>query len=268
MLSGLRARPLEKTPPAVRVIGALGQCRLIKSGANLVLSRYNGNAITIGGLAQIIPAGGVSLTPTGLTIGVTYDIYAYMGASGMALEASTTAHAIDALTGVEVKIGDPTRTLVGQARTINNAGLAAFQDTPAQRFVASWFNRKLNSATNFGIGVAVGGTAFGELSTPARCELLSWAGDGMQMALVASVTQSSTNGTAETGIGVDSTTVSSTEEAKWQAYVNGALGALSVTQPTAALAEGYHFFAPLGKVNAGGTTATFLKFSTTVYLMN
>lgn len=248
-------------------IAPAGQCRLSKSGSNLLLSRYQGSFLTINNVNCLIPSAGVTLAPTGLTVGTTYYIYATATAGVVSgLEASTTGHSTDTTTGMEIKTGDATRTLVGMVRPITGP---AFADTTAQRFVASWFNRRPNSATNFGTGVGVGGTSFGELSTAARCELLSWAGDGMQMALAATVSQNSMNATAETGIGVDSTTVSSTEESRWQAYVNGALGSLSLSQPTIpALAEGYHYFTPLGRVNVGGTIATFAKFSTTVYLMN
>jgi hypothetical protein len=54
-----------------------GQCRLVKSGANLVLQPFNGNKLMIGGKMRTIPAAGVSLAATGLTAGTKYYAYAH-----------------------------------------------------------------------------------------------------------------------------------------------------------------------------------------------
>lgn len=43
-----------------------GRCRLVKSGANIVLQPYNGNTLIIDGGRAVIPSTGVSLAPTGL----------------------------------------------------------------------------------------------------------------------------------------------------------------------------------------------------------
>jgi hypothetical protein len=119
-----------------------GQCKLVKSGSYLVLLPFNGNVLTIAGVTNAVPDAGVSLAAAGLTASTTYFIYAYMNSGTMTLEASTTAHATSTTAGnkgTEIKSGDNTRTLVGIARVI--AG-PAWQDTAAQRFVISWFNRE------------------------------------------------------------------------------------------------------------------------------
>jgi hypothetical protein len=181
------------------------------SGANLVFSPKKGNRITIQGVAQIIPAGGVTLTPAaivaprtdivsasvvgsvltvnfasnhGFTVGSTifintpfsgvvnstvatvpsgtsltcpttlspagltstsgsagnlYYIYAFMNAGVMTLEASPVGHVTDATTGVEIKSGDNSRSLVGMAAPV--AG-PAFSATDGAMHVLSWFNRR------------------------------------------------------------------------------------------------------------------------------
>jgi len=176
MLPGLRARPFDKTPPALRTAGPLGQCRLSKSGANLLLSRFQGMALTINGLAQVIPAAGVTLAATGLAAGTLYYIYACMGGSGMMLEASTVGHATDAATGAEIKTGDPTRTLVGMARPI--AG-PAWQDAPNQRFVVSWFNQRPIHLVG-ALGTSQGNTSTGAYAPVSNAafllEFISFAG--------------------------------------------------------------------------------------------
>lgn len=111
-------RPSDLAALAVSLSAMSCQCRLVKSGANLLLQPYNGNRLMINGIAQTIPSSGVSFAATGLTAGTTYFIYAYMNGSTMALEASTTGHSADTATGMEVKTGDSSRTLVGMARPV------------------------------------------------------------------------------------------------------------------------------------------------------
>ncbi|MDF3060728.1 MAG: hypothetical protein K0S06_837 [Microvirga sp.] len=152
-----------------------GQCRLAKSGSNLVLSRRNGHRIVIGGVVQTIPSAGVSLAAAGLTPDTTYFIYASMNAGAMTLEASTTGHATDATTGVEIKAGDASRTLVGMARPI--AG-PAWQDTAKQRFVRSWFNRRREILTNgFTADRSTSSATDVELNAEIRLEFLAWPDD-------------------------------------------------------------------------------------------
>jgi hypothetical protein len=163
-----------------------GQCRLIKSGANIVLTPINGNKLTINGVACTIPAAGVSLAPTGLTALTRYNIYAVATAGVVtSLEASVTAHAMDVATanniGVEIKTGDPTRTMVGQVRPI--AG-PAFADSATQRLVRSWFNRR-----NLGLQSAVvnpGVTATVVTDIGVFLEFLAWQDESVMINLAGS----------------------------------------------------------------------------------
>lgn len=148
-----------------------GQCRLTKSGANLLLSPLNGNKLIINGTAQAVPSAGVTLAPTGLSAGTNYYIYAWMNAGTMTLEASTTTHAKDATTGVEIKNGDATRTLVGLVRVVTGP---AFADSATQRNVVSWFNQPRRNILNTlgsdltGVGaawVSLGATCYAEYVT-------------------------------------------------------------------------------------------------------
>jgi hypothetical protein len=95
-----------------------------------------------------------------------------MNSGTMTLEASATSHSMDSVTGVEIKTGDATRTLVGMGRII--AG-PAWVDTLAQRFVISWFNRRTIVAQNTLAAdqtSAVG--SFVEVPSNTRAEFLSW----------------------------------------------------------------------------------------------
>ena len=123
-----------------------GQCRLAKSGSNLVLSRRNGHRIVIGGVVQTIPSAGRLARGGG----------AYAGHHLLHLRFHERR--CDDARGfhdgtcdrwrppeLQIKAGDASRTLVGMARPI--AG-PAWQDTAKQRFVRSWFNRRREILTN------------------------------------------------------------------------------------------------------------------------
>src|SRR4029077_15310857 len=153
-----------------------GQCRLVKGGANLVLQPWDGNRVVVNDKSCIIPSAGVSLAPTGLTPGTTYYIYA-VETNGVvtSLEPRAAVYAVDPVNGTKVKFDDATRALIGMARTI--AG-PAWQDTPAQRFVRSWFNDPGIACLN-GLSVlkSTTSTTFIEVDSAARNEFLLWAGE-------------------------------------------------------------------------------------------
>jgi hypothetical protein len=102
---------------------------------------YNGNSLIINGAVAQIPSAGVTYTISGLAASTLYRIYAFMNAGVITLEASTTGH-VTGSNGVEVKSGDPTRTLVALAFT--NASVQ-FVDSTSTRTLLNWFNRKIKS---------------------------------------------------------------------------------------------------------------------------
>lgn len=224
-----------------------GQCRLVKSGANLVLQRYNGQWLRINDAAYSIPSAGVSLAATGLTPSTLYYIYAYMSGATMTLEASTTGHGTDSTTGVEIKTGDATRTLVGMARPITGP---AWQDDINQRFVLSWFNRK-QIYCRAGLGSSVGSITSVpaiELSTGLRCEMLVWADSVLDF----SFDGYSTNSSAF-AINYGYLTVDGTLQDAFSAAGNAAASQavpVAVRMSTNA-SEGYHYVTPYVSVSAG-----------------
>lgn len=155
-----------------QVLHSGGQCRLTLSGANLLLSPFNGNQLVINGQFQVIPAAGVTLAPGAAVAATVYYIYAFMVGAVMTLEFSTTGHTPDLTTGVEIKVGDSTRTLVGLARP--NTG-PVWVDNSQQRFVISWFNRRPIALRNsLTAGTLISSTTFVELSASLRNEFLTW----------------------------------------------------------------------------------------------
>lgn len=168
----------------VRLGESRGQVRLVKSGSNLVLQPYGGNQLTINSVNNTVPSAGVSLAPTSLTANTTYFIYAYMSGGTMTLEASATGHSQQTATGVEVKTGDATRTLVGIARIITGP---AWQDTNAQRFVASWYNRRPR-AFNALFSASNSNSSGSYLNFPSslNCEFVTWADAAVTSSIQAS----------------------------------------------------------------------------------
>jgi|SRR5215475_5948934 len=219
---------------AALVKGGQGQCRLRLVSTNLVLSPFNGNIIMINSLPVNVPDAGVSLAATGLVVGTTYFIYAYMVGATMTLEASVTAHATQAGTGVEIKSGDATRSLVGMARPITGP---AWVNSPAQRFVISWYNRySLSLYNNFKANYSNNNTTPVEMRPTDRCEFLSWANTP-----ILGTFSGYTFGTQATfilfAVGMDA----SPSTAQWSATENYGYGEVVTAPNTFDASEGYHF---------------------------
>lgn len=184
-----------------------GQCYLEKNGANLLLKPVDGNKLIINGASHTIPSAGVTLAAAGLTPGTTYFIYAYLSGGTMTLEASATGHSTDATTGVEIKTGDASRTLVGQAYC---AAGPAWVDSSTTIGVLSWFNRKpkvgrayfTTARTTSSLNVGV------EVNSEIRVSFLVWADSGFSCRLEGG-TFNSTTASGVTYVGVDG--VGSTE---------------------------------------------------------
>jgi hypothetical protein len=122
---------LEGVPVALAQL-QMGQCKLVMESASLLrLIPYNGNQIMIAGVLRTIPEAGVTLGLTGFVGQVLNYVYATWNGTTVVLERSTTAYQI--INGLRIKIGDPSRTLVGMACSWTGS---AFE--PAM--VRSWFN--------------------------------------------------------------------------------------------------------------------------------
>lgn len=229
---------------------ALGQCRLTKSGGNLLLSPFGGNSITIRGRVEPIPDAGVTLSTATLAASTLYYIYAFISGSTLTLEAVVTAPAAQAGSGVLIKTGDPTRTLVGMART---DGATAWADSATQRFVRSWFNDPGFAAKNtFTADRSTASATYVELNTEIRVEFLAWSGEVFEM----SVNGSGDNTLADysgVAVGVDGTTAEAGFETICMIYANTATGSIAISGNKSDFSEGYHYATVLAKHNAAGT---------------
>lgn len=240
-----------------------GQCRLTKSGANLLLSPSSGNGLLVNSVLQAIPDAGVTLGVGGLAASTTYFIYAFMNASVMTLEAVVTGHSTQAGTGVEIKTGDATRTLVGMGRT---NGSTAWEDDASLVGVLSYFNRR-----NKGVTTAVGGTGTAsvsvvELSSGIRFNFLVWADESVIANGHGAVNNNSGATTTNIYLAADST--SATDVATlWN--TSGPAGAGSLFVPwalgyhKASLSEGFHFITINANVSGGSASISDTTLSGT-----
>lgn len=130
----------------------------------------NGNGLNIDGRQYRIPAAGLLLSNSGLAANNAYYVFAKDNGAGAAvLEAigtGTTTHSMHT-NGVEIRTGDPTRTLVGMVRP-NASG--QFEWSATYRGVASWFHREqaalrdVGSATTASTSYAKLTNGFGTLA--------------------------------------------------------------------------------------------------------
>lgn len=230
--------------------GGNGQCYLSKSGTNLLLSPYNGNQLIINSVACSIPDAGVTLAPPAVA-STTYYIYAYMSGATMTLEQSTTAPAVQAGTGVKIKTGDATRTLVGMART---TAANAWADSDTQMFVLSYFNRKKKVGVSaFSAARTTTSTSYVEINTEIRLEFLTWDDEGCSFHYDGWMINNTTNAAVYSSFGIDDTTPEKTVAGS-QCYTGGAYIPCNYSLSVDALAVGYHYITVLGKVSSGTGT--------------
>lgn len=232
-----------------------GQCVLKKSGADLLLSPFNGNKLLIDSGIQSVPDAGVSLAATGLAVDTDLYLYAYMDGASMTLEASETGHETQAGTGIEIKTGDSTRTLVGLARAI--AG-PAWQDSRAQRFVRSWFNSPAIEMVN-GFDsdkTTTSLTTFVELSATDRIEFLSFEHEVVALHTSGRMHNSNPGGAgALISIGIDGTTPQDTNSSGlWGGAPIAVPAVCNVTK--SGMAEGYHYATIIARHTPGSGTGT------------
>lgn len=236
-----------------------GQCRLAKNGSNITLSPFNGNLLTVNGVACTIPSAGVSLAPTGLTVSTLYSIYAVATAGVItSLEASTTLHTTSSTAGnvgVEIKTGDDTRSFVG---LIVPATGPAFIDTPAVRYVRSWYNRKVASMQGAALGTnTVIPSSTAEINSVLRLNAITFADESVSVNLNASYFGSNV-GAINLGASYDGTSDTITTI---NPDTSGKVTMMPVSYVKDGLTEGAHYITISGLSTSSGANlyaATFL----------
>lgn len=228
-----------------------GRCQLVLSGGNLVLNPFNGNSLVINGLTYQVPSAGVSLSASGLTPSTLYYIYAYMNSGTMTLEASTTGHSTDTTTGVEIKTGDATRTLVGMARPVTGP---AFADSQTQRLVRSWFNDSGVFASQIlSSDASTTSLTFTELTTALRSDFLCWANERIRIWAQGNIQNSTAGQRCATSPRYDGGSTLSTNGA----FTSGNAGSVNqgfFVMDEGTASEGYHYSSVFVFVTSGTGT--------------
>jgi hypothetical protein len=236
---------------------APAQCRVqVDSTSQISLQRYQGKflPLKIGAAweAKIIPSSGPTLANTGLTAATLYYVYAFDSSGTLTLEAVTTVPATDADTGVRIKTGDATRTLVGMV--FMDAGTpGTFVDSTAKRWCLNWFNRRaLDLTGTYSADRTTTSTTLAEVNTEIRLQFLTWADEAVAVGASGTMSNSGAGQASGTGLGIDSTTVATQIGAftSTGANLRGPIGAWA----SKTLSEGSHFAALLGVVSGGTCT--------------
>lgn len=205
-----------------------------------------------------------TLTLSGLTSGKPHDVFGYLSAGALVLEAlvwtddTTRATAVTLQDGRYCKSGDKTRLLLG---TFYTTGTTTTEDSAANRYVNNVYNqilRKMSHVTldgghtyNVGTGRAYNNSTahrvnfLGSLAVPAQCII-----GGI-------ITAGAANATGDLFLGFDSTTTGSSDSTGCSngntSAVRGALGGTIFAAP------GKHFFQIVERGNA--TTAVTFAYA-------
>lgn len=245
-------------------ITAAGAVQLTRTSTTVVtLVPFKGNLVSFpSGTIATISSAGVAATITncfvngasGQTLSATtlYYVYLFLNAGTPTLDFSTTGHATDTTTGIEIKSGDATRVLVGMVYP--QAG-PVFSDSLTARLVASWFNRKPKKLANsFTTTRSTTSGTYVEINTEIRVNFVSW-GDAVQL---------SYTGTASALSGADSVfsapsldgAITGTDFFPTSAANTGSGVA---TSGTCLPGEGFHYATMVGRIGAstGNWAVTF-----------
>ena len=227
-----------------------GRCRLsAESSDSLILSRFDGNTIVINGQVVTIPSSGVTLSSGVLSTSGNYYIYGYLNSGALALEASTTSHATDTATGVRIKSGDSTRTLVGFARGTVTGGPTIKLWSSAAGGVLSYFNRKeIVVSSFFSSTLTTTSATYVEVSSGgSRCNWLTWADEPVKFSVNGSVSNSGAF-SCLTSIGVDLTAA---QDCFSQSANSAGIPSALAINHAGTYSEGSHYSTILGAVSGG-----------------
>lgn len=230
---------------------AHGQCRFAYvSATECRLMPYNGNGLVINGKQYRIPAAGIPLPIASVAGGIGSTNYIYAkddGNGGISLEGVTTNHARHT-DGVEIKSGDPTRTLVGMS--FKNAS-GQFQFDGVVPGVASWFNRYSNvgrGATN-----VAGTTSTTAVTVGTAVNTWVWEGECVEIGTGGVITSDTAGVAPNVVIYLDGVAIVATYQTVPTAGGSISAGMYAVKT---GLTEGFHYIDP--RLSSGGSGTAYL----------
>jgi hypothetical protein len=234
------------------------QCRLFAQDAtHLTLARQDGAQIRIGGSLYLIPAVGVTASPTGcflngvpgsvLSVGGVYNVYVFNNGGTPTLDFSATGHNPDTATGnegTEVKTGDASRSLVGK---VYIAAGPSFADSDTVRGTLTWFNRRQRAAFTTYAGTT-GSTVLVDAGTATF--FLCWGDEETRFTLAGNTYNNTVGATNYTNLYLDNSSYI-LPDTTWQTEsISGAFNAIAGSYYRR-LTEGVHYFNHRVAVGAG-----------------
>jgi hypothetical protein len=169
----------------------------------------------------------------------------------MALEASTTQYVINSQWGYGTKSLDPTRTLVGFART---SASSTWVDGDGNLFVLSWFNKRMKKSRTVIAAQEITTQANNwiEISTDVRNYFLVWNGFNARYSVGGYHGSTGGNGVS-TSIAFDDGLHQEPEVvSQGQSFGQSNWGAIGITGSKVGLSEGVHYSTLLGVFSFGG----------------
>lgn len=227
-----------------------GQCQFVYvSASECRLNPYNGNGLIINGKQYRIPNSGITL-PIASVVGAagsTNYVYAKDdGVGGISLETSLTGHSRH-IDGIEIKTGDPTRTLVG---VVYKNVSSQFQFDGSVPGVASWFNRYYPVGT----GSDVNRSTVSNTPVPLipGSNVWVWGGESVDLQANGFVSNNTAGGTCWLQLNLDGSQAWVGGHASSTANATGSVAPRASTQ-TGELSEGFHFVEMLVSVSPGSS---------------
>lgn len=243
-----------------------GQLQYV-SATQIRFRAVNGSVIRISGalynLTADITAANTNIYidgASGSSLGssMLYYVYLFNNSGTLTIDFSTTAYAIDSTSGnygTYIKTGIASRTLIGMIRT---NGSSQFVDSLTQRFVVSWFNRRLRPLRNTFTATRTSTSATAaEVNSEIRIEGLVWDGEPMFASGMSVMSEGAGGNNLYAGIGFNGATV----DGQMSRHNSGAAGRLN-TVPLPArmktgLTEGYNYATLITHSDGGGETMSF-----------
>ena len=242
----------------------IGAGRLTFVGATSIqFCPFNGNYVNIPGgttKSYTIPSACVVAANTSIIIDGTggsnlaastlYYVYLFDSSGVLTVEFSTTSHATDAATGIEVKTSNATRALIGMVRT---NGSSQFVNSGNTLFVNSYFNRRVQGGRNaFTADRTTSSTTFVEVNSEIRAEFLTWSDEAVTASVSGACVMTASSLSFIT-IGFDGTTAEDTHS---NCGAQTARQGIHPTITKSGLSEGYHYATLLARVASSTVTIT------------
>jgi hypothetical protein len=237
----------------------------VTGATSVYYTPWLGDVITLWDGNLWIPTSFAEITfPLGtLTSGANYDVFAYLSAGALALEAlvwtnnTTRATAVTLQDGRYCKSGDKTRLYLGTLRTTTTT---TTEDSALQRFVFNAYNRVLRSlwvtdtTSSWTYNVVTWRQARGQ--TANRVQVVNGLAGLAINIVVSQVSLNASLGSAQVAVGVDSTTVQDPHSQGSQSVAGGAFYGMCSAVYNDYVPVGYHAYNWLERVS-GSATVTF-----------